>query len=407
MGFLGTVADYGKRLENNENAGHVNASLPVRSGTEAVQILNLKAQYLTIKEEVDDAIRKVVDRQNFILGSEVATLEQEVAKYCGTKHAVGVASGTDALILALKAADVGPGDEVIVPAFTFVATADSVTMVGATPIFADIDPLVFALNPDMLEGLVTPKTKAIVPVHLYGHPAPMLEINAFAKRHGLVVIEDTAQAMGATYACVRVASLGALGCLSFFPSKNLGAYGDGGMIVTSDDEYAAHLRMLRSHGSAKKYRSEFLGWNSRLDELQAAILRVKLPHLDRWNEARMRNASLYAQALSGIEGVVVPMVQGGCSHVFHQFTIRVRNRDMVQALLKDAGVQTAVHYPIPLHLQPMFKGLGYQRGDLPVAETACDAVLSLPMYPELEEEQIYFVGRAIKQAVEAASMLRS
>jgi dTDP-4-amino-4,6-dideoxygalactose transaminase len=407
MGFPGTVADYDRHVKVDEIAGQVNESLPVRSASEPIQILNLKAQYLTIKDEIDDAIRKVLDRQNFILGAEVATLEQEVAHYCGTKHAVGVASGTDALILALKAAGVGPGDEVIVPAFTFVATADSVTMLGATPVFADIDPLIFALNPDVLDKLVTPKTKAIVPVHLYGHPAPMLEIKAFAKRHGVFVVEDTAQAMGATYAGVRAGSMGALGCLSFFPSKNLGAYGDGGMIVTSEDEYAANLRMLRSHGSEKKYRSEFLGWNSRLDELQAAILRVKLPHLDRWNEARKRNAALYCGVLSGIEGVGLPVVQEGCGHVFHQFTIRVRNREMVQALLKEAGIQTAVHYPIPLHLQPMFKALGYRRGDLPVAETACNEVLSLPMYPELEEEQISLVGRAIKQAVEAASMLRS
>lgn len=405
MGFQGAVSVLDRQAQGLA-VKPVTRSVGARKAREEIQVLNLKAQYLSIKVEVDEAICKVLDRQNFILGAEVAALEEEVALYCGTRHAVGVASGTDALILALKTTGVGPGDEVIVPAFTYVATADSVTMLGATPVFADIDPFTFVLDPDLLEGLMSAKTKAVLPVHLYGHPAPMREIDAFANRHGLVVIEDTAQAMGATYAGVPVASMGALGCLSFFPSKNLGAYGDGGMIVTSDAESAAHLKMLRAHGSQKKYTSEFLGWNSRLDELQAAILRVKLPHLDRWNTARRRNAALYCEVLSGIEGVGLPIVQEGCSHVFHQFTIRVKNRDMVQSLLKDAGVQTAIHYPVPLHLQPMFKGLGYQRGDLPVTERACEEVLSLPMYPELQEEQIAFVGAAIRQAVEAASMLR-
>jgi dTDP-4-amino-4,6-dideoxygalactose transaminase len=370
---------------------------------EVIPMLNLEGQYRSIKDEIDGAIRRVVSRQHFILGEEVAALEGEIASYCAMPFAIGVASGTDALILALKAAGVGPGDEVIVPAFSFVATADSVSLLGATPVFADIDPVTYTIDPASLKNLLSPVTRAIIPVHLYGHPAPMREICAFAHEHGLVVLGDTEQALGATYAGAPVASLNEFGCLSFFPSKNLGGFGDGGMIVTKNSEHAKQLKMLRSHGSSKKYTSEFQGWNSRLDELQAAILRAKLPHLDRWNLQRQQKAAAYVERLSAIEGLQLPVVEDGCTSVFHQFTIRVANRDGVQKNLLEAGIQTAVHYPIPLHLQPMYKHLGYRRGDLPEAEKASGEVLSLPIYPELQEAQIDRICSALKVAVESSA----
>ena len=371
---------------------------------DVIPMLNLEGQYQSIKHEIDSAIQKVVSKQHFILGEEVASLEREIAEYCSMPYAVGVASGTDALILALKAAGIGPGDEVIVPAFSFVATADSVSLLGATPVFVDIDPVTYTMDPSALADRVTPLTMAIVPVHLYGHPAPMAELNEFAALHGLSVIGDTAQALGARYAEAPVVTTGDFGCLSFFPSKNLGGFGDGGMIVVRDREHAEHLRMLRSHGSAKKYVSQFQGWNSRLDELQAAILRVKLPHLDKWNALRQQKAALYGEFLRGIEGVQLPVVKEGCTSVFHQYTIRVKHRDEVQKRLLQQGIQSAVHYPIPLHLQPMYEHLGYRRGDLPVAERASEEVLSLPIYPELEEGQIQRISSALKQAVEATSL---
>jgi dTDP-4-amino-4,6-dideoxygalactose transaminase len=367
-----------------------------------IPMLYLEGQYASLKQEIDEAIQGVLSRQHFILGEHVAALEEEIARYSGSEYAVGVASGTDALILALKAAGIGAGDEVIVPAFTFVATADSLSLLGATPVFADIDPVSYTIDIASLDALVTPATKAIVPVHLYGQPAEMTEILAFAARHGLAVLGDTAQALGATYAGAPVCSYGDFGCISFFPSKNLGAYGDGGMIVTANAEHAATIRMLRSHGSRKKYCSEIQGWNSRLDELQAAILRVKLPHLDRWNALRATKASRYDEALCDIEGVTRPTVTPGRTHVFHQYTIRIPARDAVQAELARAGVQTAVHYPIPLHLQPMYRSLGYRAGDLPVAEQAAQEVLSLPIYPELEDSQIERVAGVLRQAVESS-----
>lgn len=368
---------------------------------QTIPMLNLEAQYVSIKQEMDEAIQAVLRKQHFILGENVAALEEEIARYCGMHHGVGVASGTDALILALKAAGIGPGDEVIVPTFTFVATADSVSLLGAVPVFADIDPASYTLDVSSLERLVTENTRAIIPVHLYGQPADMDEVLAFASRHGLAVLGDTAQALGATYHQRPVCSYGDFGCLSFFPSKNLGAYGDGGMIVTQDKERASDLKMLRSHGSRRKYHSEVQGWNSRLDELQAAVLRVKLPHLEQWTAQRISRAALYNEVLRGIEGVTLPTVLPGRTHVFHQYTLRVPARDAVQAELARVGVQTAVHYPVPLHLQPMFQGLGYRRGDLPVAEKAAAEVLSLPMYPELSDAQIDRIGSALRQAVEA------
>ena len=368
-------------------------------------MLNLVAQYTSCKEEIDAAVAGVLATQHFILGDTVAAFEEEIARYCGVDHAVGVASGTDALILALRSAGVGTGDEVIVPAFSFVATADAVSMLGATPVFADIDPVSYTLDTALLEPLVTPSTRAIVPVHLYGQPAAMNEVLAFAKGHGLAVLGDMAQALGSTYAGVPVCSFGDFGCLSFFPSKNLGAYGDGGMIVTPHSDHAKQLKMLRSHGSAKKYCSEIQGWNSRLDALQAAILRVKLPYLDGWNRRRVERALLYSEVLGGLEGVTLPTIEPGRTHVFHQYTLRVPAREAVQAELARAGIESAVHYPIPLHLQPMYSNLGYSPGQLPVAEQAAREVLSLPMYPELTDAQIEHVGTSLRHAVESAMMM--
>ena len=367
---------------------------------EPIALLNLGAQYASIKEEIDDAIQQVLARQHFILGENVAALEQEIAAYCGMPHGVGVASGTDALILALKAAGIGPGDEVIVPAFSFVATADSVSLLGAVPVFADIDPVSYNLDPTELERLFSPRTRALIPVHLYGQPAEMDRILAFAASHNLSVLGDTAQALGSRYKGAPVCSFADYGCISFFPSKNLGAYGDGGMIVTRDKESAATLKMLRAHGSRKKYNSEVQGWNSRLDELQAAVLRVKLPHLDRWNTLRAERAERYNEAFAGAEEIVTPTIGDDRTHVFHQYTLRVPNRDAVQAELSAAGIQSAVHYPVPLHLQPMFAHLGHKPGDLPVAEQAAREVISLPIYPELEDAQIERVAATLRQAVE-------
>jgi dTDP-4-amino-4,6-dideoxygalactose transaminase len=366
-----------------------------KTSLEPVPPLDLKAQWLSIKDEISAAINAVVESQQFILGSQVHALEEEVARYCGAKFAVGVASGTDALLLALHAAGVSPGDEVLMPTFSFIATADSVSLLGAIPVFVDIDPSTFVIDPTQLETRITPRTRAIMPVHLYGHPADMDPIDSIAQRHNLKVIEDNAQAIGAKYKNRKTGCLGDLGCISFFPSKNLGGYGDGGMIVTNSEAYSKHLRVLRNHGSAQKYYATEQGWNSRLDEIQAAILRVKLRHLDNWGAARRRNASSYTQLLKAVPGVVTPIEAPWAEHVYHQYTIRVGNRDRVQSALTKQGIGTTVYYPTPMHLQPVFAKLGYQEGDLPRAEQAAKEVLSLPIYAELTSEQIHRVVAAI------------
>jgi dTDP-4-amino-4,6-dideoxygalactose transaminase len=368
---------------------------------EPIPALDLRAQYASIAEEIRAAIEEVLQSQHFILGLQGAALEQEVARICGTRFAAGVASGTDALILALHACGVGPGDEVIVPTFTYVATADSVSLLGAQPVFADILPGTFNLDPAQMEARITPRTKAIVPVHLYGHPADLDSILEIARRRGVRVIEDNAQAIAASYRGRPTGSLGDAGCLSFYPTKNLGAYGDAGMIVTNSEELAARLRSLRMHGTRKhKYVSEEQGWNSRLDEIQAAVLRVKLRHLEGWTASRQARAARYSTLLSGIEGVTVPETASGCEHVYHQYTIRVRNRDHVQRLLAERGIATTVYYPVPLHLQPMYAALGHRRGDFPVSEKAADEVLSLPLYPELAAEQVERVAAALVESLQ-------
>jgi dTDP-4-amino-4,6-dideoxygalactose transaminase len=365
-----------------------------------VPILDLKAQYASIKEEIQAAIHAVLENQHFILGPEVKALEKEIAEYCGTKYAVGVASGTDALILSLKACGIGPGDEVIVPSFSFIATADAVSLLGATPVFADIQPDTYNIDPAGIERLITPRTKAIIPVHLYGQAADMDPLLSLARTHNLKIVEDTAQAIGATYKGRRVAGIGDIGCISFFPSKNLGGYGDGGMVVTNSEEMHRHLVSLRAHGSIKKYFSEEQGWNSRLDELQAGILRVKLRYLDQWSSGRRKVADRYDELLAGLSEVITPARNGFGDHVFHQYTVRVPHRDALQKQLAMAGVTTMVYYPTPMHLQPIYATLGYREGDLPVTEAACQQVFSLPMFPELQSEQIEYVVDSLRQALE-------
>jgi len=369
-----------------------------------IPMLDLRAQYAALRKEIRAALDEVLESQQFILGRQVQALEEELARYCGARFAVGVASGTDALILGLHAAGVGPGDEVIVPPFSYIATADAVSLLGAKPAFADIRPETFNIDPGRIEARITPRTKAIVPVHLYGQAAEMDAIIELARRRGLRVIEDNAQAIGAKYRGRTTGSLGEMGCLSFFPTKNLGGYGDGGMILTGSEDLNQRLRSLRMHGTrAHKYISEEQGWNSRLDELQAAVLRLKLGHLEEWKAARQAHAARYTELLENIPGVTVPAVAAGCEHVYHQYTIRIAGsgpeRDRVQKRLAERGMATTVYYPVPLHLQPMYASLGYKRGEMPEAERAASEVLSLPIYPELSRAQIERVAEALAAAM--------
>jgi len=378
-------------------------TLQAKGGRVRIPILDLTRQYRSIKEEIDRAIRRVVESGRFILGPEVEAFEQEIAAYLGVKHAIGVASGTDALLLSLKALGIGPSDGVIVPSFTFFATAGVVVNVGATPIFVDIDPQTFNINPESVKEVLSHHPsrvaiKAIIPVHLYGQPADMDDIMGLSFEHGLYVIEDAAQAIGAEYKGRKVGTIGHFGCFSFFPTKNLGAYGDGGLVVTHDDELAERVRMLRVHGSKPKYYHRIVGTNSRLDALQAAILRAKLPYLEEWTSARQKIAARYDELLSDLPGIGRPHRASDRTHVFHQYTIRVHDgkRDVLQKFLKERGIGTQVYYPLPLHLQPCFRSLGYKEGDLPESERASREVLSLPMFPELAEEEQRYVAEAIR-----------
>jgi dTDP-4-amino-4,6-dideoxygalactose transaminase len=374
---------------------------PVIQFEKSVPMLDLGLQYNSIRTEIKAAIDQVLDSQYFILGPQVKALEEEVARYCGRRFGVGVASGTDALTLALRASGIGLGDEVIVPSFSFIATADCVSLLGATPVFVDIEPETFCIATGQLAQKITARTRAIIPVHLYGQSAAMDDILDIARKHNLLVIEDNAQAIGATYKGRKTGSLGDIGCLSFFPSKNLGACGDAGMIITDSEETARRLRSLRAHGSLKKYFSEEQGWNSRLDEIQAAILRVKLRYLDRWNEGRRSRAARYDTLLQGVRGVKRPTTSACSDHVFHQYTVRVPNRDAVQKQMTACGVASMVYYPVPMHLQPIFEPLGYKRGDLPESERAAEEVLSLPIYAELTNDQIESVVNALGDAVQS------
>lgn len=360
-----------------------------------IPLVDLVRQYHTIKKEMDQAVLSVIETGQFVLGPNVKALEQEIASFLAVKHAVGLASGTDALIIALRVLGVGDGDEVIVPAFSFFATAGAVLSVGARPVFVDIDPQTYLLDVDKLEAAITTNTKAIIPVHLYGQPADMDEITAIAKKHTLKVVEDNAQAIGSSYKGKRAASLGDVGCLSFFPSKNLGGYGDGGMLTTNDDNLAESARMLRTHGWKKKYFPEMLGYNSRLDEMQAAILRVKLKQIDRWNRLRYERASAYSRSLSEL-GLRVPVEAPDRTHVYHLYMVAFEERDAVQKYLKEAGIASAIYYPQPLHLAEPCRKLGYQAGHFPVAEQASTELLALPLYPELEKTQQDYVIETIR-----------
>jgi dTDP-4-amino-4,6-dideoxygalactose transaminase len=356
-----------------------------------VPLLDLGAQLDAIRDEVVPALMEVVESQRFIMGDQVRQLEEAVARYCGVEHAIGCASGTDALLLSLRTLDLEPGDEVITSTFTFFATAGAIANAGGTPVFVDIDPVTFNLDMDAVEAAITSRTRAVVPVHLYGQMAPMERLSPIAERHGLAVVEDCAQAIGARRTIdgtwERAGRLGSTGAFSFFPSKNLGGWGDGGMIVTRDARRAERLRKLRVHGGAKQYHHEEIGTNSRLDTLQAAVLAAKLPHLDAWNAARRAHAAAYGAAFERIAGVTPPATDPQNEHIFHQYTIRAERRDGLKDHLSQAGVGCAVYYPRCLHLQPCFASLGYRAGQLPVAERASADVLSLPVYPELSGRQ--------------------
>lgn len=361
-----------------------------------IQLLDLKKQYAGIKTEIDEALRSVIDAQEFVLGKEVSALETEIASYCQTKYAVGVASGTDALILALKALGIGAGDEVITTPFTFFATAEAVSAVGAKPVFVDIDPRTYMIDPALVEKAVTRATKAVIPVHLYGQCADMDPILAIAKKHGLAVIEDAAQAIGATYKGKKAGSMGTIGALSFFPSKNLGGFGDGGMIVTDDAALAEKVRMLRVHGSSVRYIHAVIGMNSRLDNLQAAVLRVKLRHLDAWLKTRREYAAYYGERFTGLP-VAAPYVPQTNTHTYHLYTLSVpAGSDGLIRYVLDKGVEARAYYPIPLHLQECYKGLGYARGDLRRAEEASATVLSIPLHPELGKQELDHIVTAVR-----------
>jgi dTDP-4-amino-4,6-dideoxygalactose transaminase len=365
-----------------------------------VPLLDLQAQYETIRDEVRTAVDRVFDSQQFVLGAEVGSLEEEIARYSQTKFAIGCASGSDAVLLALMSCGVGAGDEVITTPFSFFATAGAVARLGARPVFADIDERTFNLNPSLVEAALTERTKAIMPVHLYGQCAEMNPLIELSQSRGIPIIEDAAQAIGAEDRSRRAGSMGTIGCFSFYPSKNLGGAGDGGMLVTNDLDHGRRLHMLRVHGEETKYHHKVVGINSRLDSLQAAVLRVKLPHLDAWSTERQRKAQQYELMFvdAGLsEQIEVPFVRSNARHIFHQFVVRVRGgkRDGLREYLRECGVGTDVYYPVPLHLQECFAYLGYQEGDLPVGELAAKETLALPVYPELTDEQQDYVVSSI------------
>ena len=369
----------------------------------AVPMLDLRAQLLRIRPEVDEAVERVIASTHFIQGEDCGRLEEEFAAYCGASHACAVANGTDALILALRAYGVGPGDEVVTVANTFIATGEAILLNGATPVFVDVDPSTFTMDASQVEKAITPRTKVILPVHLYGHPADMDAINALAARRGLPVLEDAAQAHGAELRGRRAGSLGHAACFSFYPSKNLGACGDAGMVTASDPSFVARVRQLANHGGgASKYDNVVLGTNSRLDTLQAAILRVKLRHLDQWNEERRGRVRAYRQALADLPGVVLPSEREGARSAWHLFTIRARDRDGLAAHLKARGIATATHYPRPIHLQPAMAAAGGRPGDLPVSEQLCREVLCLPLYPELPLEDLERIAAEVRAFCTAA-----
>jgi len=365
-----------------------------------VPLLDLQKQYVSLRADLQRAIERVMDSQRFVLGDEGRELERSIAAYCQTKHAIGCASGSDALLLALMALDVKDGDEVITTPFSFFATASSITRLGARPVFVDIDPQTYNLDVSRVAGAITPRTKAIMPVHLYGQCAQMDPLLELGHRHSIPIVEDAAQAIGATDNNRRAGSMGLIGCFSFYPTKNLGGAGDGGILTTNDDEIAERLRRLRAHGGATEYEHSEVGLNSRLDELQAAVLRVKFPSLDKWSDERAMRAAIYSELLSRADlrfPLTTPYVREDARHIFHQYVIRVPgNRDALMAHLKTLGVGSKIYYPIPLHQQQCFSYLGYRDGEFPESERAARETMALPAYPELTEEQQVYVVDAIK-----------
>lgn len=355
-----------------------------------IPFVDLKAQYSSIKDEINAAVTQVLETTQFVLGKEVATFEREFADYCNADYGIAVNTGTSALHLALLAAGVGPGDEVITVPFTFVATVAAIYYTGATPVFVDIDPVSYTIDVTQIESAITERTKAILPVHLYGQPADMEPIIEIARRHNLTVIEDAAQAHRAEYKGQRVGSIGDLGCFSFYPGKNLGAYGEGGIVVTNNPEYARTIQMLRDWGQEQRYHHVLKGYNYRMEGMQGAILRVKLRYLDQWTEARRANAALYDELLANLD-MKTPTVMPYSHHVYHIYALRSPRRDWLQQMLNEQGIQTGIHYPIPVHLQPAYSDLGYKPGDFPHSEQAAKEVFSLPMYAELKPAQIHTV----------------
>ena len=365
-----------------------------------VQFIDFSEQYKVIKDEINVGLKQVFEKGNFILGQEEKDFENEFARYCGARYGVGVNSGTDALYLALASLDIGPGDEVILPTFTFIATALCVSYTGAKPVFVDIEDTTYNLDPKKVEKAVTKNTKVILPVHIYGQSADMDEILKIAKKNNIKVVEDAAQAHGASYKGKRIGSLGDISCFSFYPTKSLGAFGDGGMIVTDNKEIYERILMLRDYGRIGRYEHKIKGYNSRLDTVQAVILSAKLKRLDRWNKMRGDSAAYYCELLKDVKGVKIPQIKKDRGHIFQTFAVRVKNRDRICEEIKKKDIGVLIHYPIPLHLQEAYKELGHGAGDFPVAEQVSREILSLPMFPHISKKQIKYVCDALKELVE-------
>ncbi len=365
-----------------------------------VQFIDFREQYNIIKDEIDVGLKQVFEKGNFILGQEEKDFELEFARYCQARYGVGVNSGTDALYLAMASLDIGPGDEVILPTFTFIATALCVSYTGAKPVFVDIEDITYNLDPKKVEKALTKKTKAILPVHIYGQSADMDEILKIAKKNNIKVVEDAAQAHGASYQGKRIGSLGDISCFSFYPTKSLGAFGDGGMIVTDNKEIYEKILMLRDYGRTGRYEHKIKGYNSRLDTVQAVILSAKLKRLDSWNKMRADNALYYCELLKGVKGVKTPQIKKNRNHIYQTFAVRLKNRDQVCEGMKQKGIGVLIHYPIPLHLQEAYKELGHKAGDFPIAEGVSREILSLPMFPHMTKKQIKYVCDCLKEFVE-------
>jgi dTDP-4-amino-4,6-dideoxygalactose transaminase len=366
-----------------------------------VPFTDFSEQYQTIKGKIEPGLKAVFEKGNFILGEEQIAFEQEFAAFCDTKYSVGVNSGTDALYMALGALEIGPGDEVIIPTYTFIATALCISYTGAKPVFCDIEEETYNIDPQKLEEIITDRTKAIIPVHLYGQAANMDEINAIAKKRNIAIVEDACQAHGATYNGKKTGSLGDIGCFSFYPTKSLGAFGDAGIVVTNSKKIFDKVGMLRDYGRKGRYEHQIKGFNSRMDTIQAVILSAKLEHLPEWNRMRNAHAAYYNELLQDVPGIVLPTIQKNRTHVFQTYAVRVPNRDKVLEAMKDKGVSVLIHYPIPVHLQEAYADAGGKKGDFPIAEQVCKEILSLPMYPHMNNEQIEYVCASLKEACTA------